>query len=144
MIALRNASIRVKLLLGLGLALVLIVLVGGAGLYNLQTLNHAANRITTFWQPRIELLGEIKAEMAEYGLLAHMRLHEDTLGPGLHIDDRLRSIGAKLDRDWRRYESIRGDAEDALLYSVLRNVWDEFKSDVKHDAIGKGGGRCLG
>ncbi len=128
--ALRDASIRIKLFVGLGMTLALIVLVGAAGLYNLQALNRSAAQIATNWLPRIELLGEIKAEMAEYGLLAHLHLHEDTLGPNVHISDRMRSISQKLERDWRFYEAIPGDAEERLLYSVLRDVWNEFETNL--------------
>ena len=128
MIALRDAGIRAKLTAGLGLALVLIVLVGAAGLYNLQALSRSAGQIVTIWQPRVELLGEIKAEMAEYGMLARSRLNEETVGPGVHVSDRIRSIAQTLDRDWRLYETIPGDAEERLLYSVLRNVWSEYEA----------------
>jgi diguanylate cyclase (GGDEF)-like protein len=128
---LRDASIRVKLLVGLGLSLSLIVLVGAAGLYNLVALNRSAAQIATTWLPRIELLGEIKAEMAEYGLLTHLRLHEDTLGPNIHIGDRIRSISQKIERDWRLYETIPGDdAEERLLYSVLRHVWADYETEL--------------
>ncbi len=126
---LHDASIRTKLLAGLGLALSLIVLVGAAGLYNLHTLNGATGRIVTVWLPRIALLGEIKAEMAEYGLLARSRLHDDALGPYVHVKERMDSIAQKLDRDWRLYEAIPGDAEEALLYSVLRSVWHGYLTD---------------
>ncbi len=132
MIALRDASIRTKLLVGLGLALGLIVLVGGAGLYNLHALNRSAGQIVNVWMPRIKLLGEIKAEMAEYGLLARSRLHDDALGEHVHITDRMRAISQKLDRDWRLYEAIPGDAEERLLYSVLRNVWRDYEADLAH------------
>jgi diguanylate cyclase (GGDEF)-like protein len=139
MIALRNASIRAKLFAGLGLALLLIVLVGGAGLYNLQTLNRSAGQIVTIWLPRVELLGEIKAEMAEYGLLARSLRNEGALGPHVHVSDRIQSISQKLQRDWRLYEAIPGDAEEALLYSVLRNVWGEYEADLARTLPAVGG-----
>jgi diguanylate cyclase (GGDEF)-like protein len=128
MISLRAASFRTKLRAGVGVALSLIVLVGGAGLYDLHTLNRSADQIAKVWLPRIELLGEIKAEMAEYGMLAWSRLQSDT--PNSNISGRMESIAGKLRRDWRLYEDIPGDAEEALLYSVLRNVWGEYEADL--------------
>ena len=95
MIALRDVGIRTKLIAGLGLAVLLIVLVGGAGIYNLQALNRSAGQIVTIWLPRIELLGEIKAEIAEYGLLARSLLNEDALGPNVHVSDRIEVALAK-------------------------------------------------
>ena len=130
MIALRDASIRTKLIAGLGLALLLIALVGGAGIYNLQALNRSAGQIATIWLPRIELLGEIKAEMAEYGLLARSLLNRDSLGEHVHVSDRMESISQKLGRDWRLYESMPGDVEESLLYSVLRSVWAEYEAKL--------------
>ncbi len=130
MTALRDVSIRTKLIAGLGLALSFIVLVGAAGLYNLQALNRSSEQIVSVWLPRIELLGEIKAEMAEYGLLARSRLNEDFLGPHVHISDRIQSLSQKLERDWRTYEAIPGDAEERLLYSILRKVWSEYEADL--------------
>ena len=140
MIVLRDASIRAKLIAGLGLALLLIVLVGGAGLYNLNTLNRSASKIATVWLPRVELLGEIKAEMAEYGLLARSLWNEEALGPQVHVSDRISSIAEKLDRDWRLYEAIPGDAAEALLYSVLRKIWGEYEADLDRamPAVGSG------
>ncbi len=130
MIALRDAGIRTKLIAGLGLALLLIVLVGGAGIYNLQALNRSAKQIVNIWLPRIEILGEIKAEMAEYGLLARSLLNQDSLGEHVHVSDRMNSISQKLERDWRMYEAIPGDAEESLLYSVLRDVWGEYEAKL--------------
>ena len=140
MIALRDASIRVKLLTGLGLALSLVVLVGAAGLYNLFALNRSAEQIANIWLPRIEVLGEIKADMAEYGFLEHSRLIEDALGPYVHLSDRIHSIAQKLERDWRLYEAIPGDTEERLLYSVLRNVWGEYQAFLVRLRPGAGTG----
>ena len=128
--ALRDVGIRTKLIAGLGLALLLIVLVGGAGIYNLQALNRSAGQIVTIWLPRIELLGEIKAEMAEYGLLARSLLSRESLGEHVHVSDRMKSISQKLERDWRLYELIPGDLEENLLYSVLRGVWAEYEANL--------------
>ena len=138
--ALRDASIRTKLIAGLGLALLLIVLVGGAGIYNLQALNRSAGQIVTVWLPRIELLGEIKAEMAEYGLLARSLLNQDSLGEHVHVSDRMQSISQKLERDWRLYEAIPGDAEERLLYSVLRDVWGEYEAKLARMMPANGSG----
>ena len=144
MIALRDASIRAKLFAGLGLALSLIGLVGADGLYNLQALNRSAGQIATIWLPRVELLGEIKAEMAEYGLLVRSLPNEDALGPHVHVSDRIRSISEKLQRDWRLYEAIPGDAEERLLYSVLRNVWSEYEADLARTTPAVGPDRAAG
>ena len=144
MIALRDASIRTKLLAGLGLALSLIGLVGVAGLYNLQALNRSAEQIATIWLPRIELLGEIKSEMAEYGLLVRWRANADALGPHVHVSDRISSISEKLQRDWRLYEAIPGDAEEGLLYSVLRSVWSEYETDLARTTPAVGSDQTAG
>ena len=131
MTLLRNASIRAKLFASLGLALLLIVFVGAAGLYNLSALNRSTGQIVSVWLPRIELLGEIRAEMFEYGFLAHLRLHEDALEPGIHINERMQSVSQKLERDWKTYEAMPGDADERLLYTVLRRVWGEFETGLK-------------
>ena len=113
MISLRSSSFRTKLRAGVGVALSLIVLVGGAGLYDLHMLNRSADQIVKVWLPRIELLGEMKAEMAEYGMLGWSRLQGDVLNS--NAGGRMDSIAAKLRRDWRLYEDIPGDADEALL-----------------------------
>ncbi len=127
---LRNLSVQSKLFAGLGLALTAIVLVGAAGLYNLNALNRSAGQIVNVWLPRIELLGEIKAEMAEYGLLARSLLNQDSLGEHVHVNERMQSIAQKLERNWRLYETFAGDADERLLYSVLRDVWNEYEADL--------------
>ena len=138
MIALRDASIRTKLLAGLGLAVSLVGLVGAAGLYNVQALDRSAGQIVAYWMPRIELLGEIKADMAEYGLLARWRLNETVLGPQVHLGDRIRSVSQKLERDWRLFEATPGDAEERLLYSVLHQVWGEYEAAIARTMPGIG------
>ncbi len=137
---LRNLSVQNKLFAGLGLALSFIVLVGAAGLYNLHALNRSAGQIVTVWLPRIELLGEIKAEMAEYGLLARSLVNQESLGEHVHVSDRMQSILQKLESNWRLYEVIPGDAEEHLLYSVLREVWAEYETDLAHATQGAGAG----
>ena len=72
---LKDVSVRTKLSLGFGLALLCIVAVGLFGVAQLRSLNEVTSEITGVWLPQVQIVGEMKRNLAEHQLYATLRAH---------------------------------------------------------------------
>ncbi|TIU42897.1 MAG: hypothetical protein E5W31_04865, partial [Mesorhizobium sp.] len=70
---LKDISVGTKLSLGFGLALLCVVAVGVFGVAQLRSLNKVTSEITSVWLPQVQIVGEMKRNLAEHQLYATLR-----------------------------------------------------------------------
>jgi len=127
---LKDVSVRTKLSLGFGLALLCIVAVGLFGVAQLRSLNEVTSEITGVWLPQVQIVGEMKRNLAEHQLYATLRAR--TIDPQqlAGIDDEIARDSEQMLQGRRAYRRSAGSPAEQQLFDQFVNLWTAYEDSL--------------
>ncbi|MER8753287.1 EAL domain-containing protein [Mesorhizobium sp. M1050] len=127
---LKGVSVRTKLSLGFGLALLCIVAVGLFGVAQLRSLNEVTSEITAVWLPQVQVVEEMKRNLAEHQLYATLRMRTDDTQQLLGINDKMAKESDEILRGRRAYRRSAGSLAEQDLFDQFVYLWTAYEDSL--------------
>ncbi|TPI10431.1 EAL domain-containing protein [Mesorhizobium sp. B4-1-3] len=126
----RDVSVGSKLSLGFGLALLFTVTVGVFGVAQLRSLNKVTSEITGIWLPQVQIVGEMKRNLAEHRLYATLRMRTTDAQQTADIDKQMARESDEMLRDRRAYRRSAGSPAEQELFDQFVNLWTAYQDSL--------------
>ncbi|WP_071071036.1 EAL domain-containing protein [Mesorhizobium sp. LCM 4577] len=126
----RDVSVGSKLSLGFGLALLCTVTVGVFGVAQLRSLNKVTSEITGIWLPQVQIVGEMKRNLAEHRLFASLRVRNTDAHQTADIDKEMARESEEMFRDRRAYRRSAGSPAEQELFDQFVNLWTAYQDSL--------------
>ncbi|TPN29062.1 EAL domain-containing protein [Mesorhizobium sp. B2-3-3] len=127
---LKDVSVRTKLSLGFGLALLCVLAVGLFGVNQLRSLNEITGEITGVWLPQVQVVEEMKRNLAEHQLYATLRMRTDDTRQLLRIDDEMARESDEILRGRRAYRRSAGSRAEQELFDQFVYLWTAYQDSL--------------
>ncbi|UCI33206.1 EAL domain-containing protein [Mesorhizobium sp. B4-1-4] len=127
---LKDVSVRTKLSLGFGLALLCVLAVGLFGVDQLRSLNEITGEITGVWLPQVQVVEEMKRNLAEHQLYATLRMRTDDTRQLLRIDDEMARESDEILRGRRAYRRSAGSRAEQELFDQFVYLWTAYQDSL--------------
>lgn len=126
-----TVSIRTKLSIAFGIALAIIVAVGLLGLVQLRTVKNVTDEVRLIWQPRIEILEEIKRVIAEHRFLAIRKIQTTDSQHLAAIAKSIEQALKALREAEQSYTSSAISVEERRQFSDFTALWNDYKQTLR-------------
>ncbi|MDX8528253.1 EAL domain-containing protein [Mesorhizobium sp. MSK_1335] len=127
---LKDVSVGTKLSLGFGLALLCIVAVGLFGVAQLRSLNKVTGEITGIWLPQVQIVDEMKRNLAEHQLYATLRMRTDDTRQLPGIDDKMARESEEILQGRRAYRRSAGSPAEQELFDQFVYLWAAYEDSL--------------
>ncbi|WP_278075608.1 EAL domain-containing protein [Mesorhizobium sp. WSM4884] len=127
---LKDVSVGTKLSLGFGLALLCIVGLGVFGVEQLRSLNKVTSEITGVWLPQVQIVEEMKRNLAEHQLYATLRMRSADIRQSPGIDDEMAKASEEILRDRRAYRRSAGSPAEQDLFDQFVYLWTAYEDSL--------------
>ncbi|WFP61640.1 EAL domain-containing protein [Mesorhizobium sp. WSM4904] len=127
---LKDVSVGTKLSLGFGLALLCIVGLGVFGVEQLRSLNKVTSEITGVWLPQVQIVEEMKRNLAEHQLYATLRMRSADIRQTPGIDDEMAKASEEILRDRRAYRRSAGSPAEQDLFDQFVYLWTAYEDSL--------------
>ncbi|WP_318011317.1 EAL domain-containing protein [Mesorhizobium sp. ES1-4] len=127
---LKDVSVRTKLSLGYGLALLCIVAVGLFGVAQLRSLNEVTRQITGVWLPQVQVVEEMKRNLAEHQLYATLRMRTDDTRQLQGIDAEMARESDEILKGRRAYRRSAGSRAEQDLFDQFVYLWTAYQDSL--------------
>ncbi|WP_372399068.1 methyl-accepting chemotaxis protein [Azospirillum sp. HJ39] len=124
--AVKNMSIKMKILCLVGTILVLIMGLGGFSLKQVSLLNDRAQDIRENWLPSVSALGEIRSLVMDYRAREASHILSTAQADKQNDDRRLSDTLKKLTEAQSNYEKLITPGREAALYGEFSNHLKEY------------------
>ncbi|SFQ03269.1 diguanylate cyclase (GGDEF) domain-containing protein [Mesorhizobium sp. NFR06] len=127
---LKDISVRTKLSLGFGLALLCIVALGVFGVAQLRSLNEVTSEITGVWLPQVQIVGEMKRNLAGHQLNATLRMRGTDARQAVGIDKEMARESEEMLQGRRAYRRSAGSPAEQQLFDQFVNLWTAYQDSL--------------
>ncbi|WP_188394121.1 EAL domain-containing protein [Mesorhizobium sp. SARCC-RB16n] len=127
---LKDVSVGTKLSLGFGLALLCILAVGLFGVAQLRSLNKVTNEITGVWLPQVQIVEEMKRDLAEHQLYATLRMRTTDASQIAGIDKELARKSEEMLQGRSVYRRSAGSLAEQQLFDQFVNLWTAYQDSL--------------
>ncbi|MBZ9974042.1 diguanylate cyclase domain-containing protein [Mesorhizobium sp. BR-1-1-10] len=126
----KDISVGSKLSLGFGLALLCTVTVGIFGVAQLRSLNKVTSEITGIWLPQVQIVDEMKRNLAEHRLYATLRMRTEDTQQIADIDKDMARESEETLRDRRAYRRSAGSPAEQELFDQFVYLWTAYEDSL--------------
>ncbi|MBZ9765326.1 EAL domain-containing protein [Mesorhizobium sp. CA6] len=126
----KDISVGSKLTLGFGLALLCTVTVGVFGVAQLRSLNKVTSEITGVWLPQVQIVDEMKRNLAEHRLYATLRMRAENSQQIADIDKEMARESEEMLQDRRAYRRSAGSPAEQELFDQFVNLWTAYQDSL--------------
>jgi diguanylate cyclase (GGDEF)-like protein len=126
----RDVSVGSKLSLGFGLALLCIVAVGVFGVSQLRALNKVTSEITGIWLPQVQIVEQMKRNLAQHQLYATLRMSTTDAQQISDIDKQMAGESEEMLQGRRAYRRSAGSASEQQLFDQFVNLWTAYQDSL--------------
>ncbi|TIT93679.1 MAG: hypothetical protein E5W59_06250, partial [Mesorhizobium sp.] len=127
---LKDISVGTKLSLGFGLALLCVVAVGVFGVAQLRSLNKVTSEITSVWLPQVQIVGEMKRNLAEHQLYATLRVRTAEAAQIAGIEKEMARESDEILQGRRAYRRSAGSLAEQQLFDQFVNLWTAYEDSL--------------
>ncbi|MCC0807504.1 HAMP domain-containing protein [Methylobacterium sp. W2] len=129
--AIRDVSIRAKLILAFTFLLMFLGALSAVGLYSSSRLNGLLVDVQTNWMPSVRTAGQVDALTGRYvtSLMRHILTDDPETLSG--VDKDLSERGEKIEQVSKAYEALISSPEERTLFENFTRDWHAFTASVE-------------